>query len=134
MSCHVCDGLAGAEDRVVYDDPAWRAFQVAEVPGWVMLAPKEHVEGMWGLSDEQSARFGPALRDLSAAVKQATGADRVYLMYLGESAKHFHAGLFPLAPGAEPLVDNSRIAAAAVAGDPERAQSVRAAIRAALTG
>jgi diadenosine tetraphosphate (Ap4A) HIT family hydrolase len=130
VSCHVCDGLAGGEDRVVYDDPVWRAFQVAEVPGWIMLAPKEHVEGTWGLTDEQSERFGRALRDVSAAVKEATGADRVYCMYLGESARHFHAGLFPLQPGEEPLVDNSRIAAAAAAGDPGRAQATREAIRA----
>lgn len=134
MSCHVCDAVVGAEDRVVYDDRVWRAFQVADVPGWVMLAPTEHVEGAWSLTDEQAARFGGALRGVSAAVKRVTSADRVYCVYLGETAKHFHVGLFPLQPGDEPLFDNTRIVEASALGDADRARSVRDAIRARAGG
>ncbi len=133
MSCHICDGIAGPRERFVYEDEHWAAYRPIDVPGWVMLATKEHVEGTWNLTDAQAADFGRIARDASAAVKKAVGADRVHLVYLGETARHFHAGLFPVAEGRESLFANDRLLAAVKdESDAAAAAEVGAAIKAAL--
>jgi diadenosine tetraphosphate (Ap4A) HIT family hydrolase len=106
--CHVCKTLSDPQ-QVLYDAGPWAAFLVANVPGWVMLGTKEHVEGMWGLSDDEAAGFGPAVRTIGRAVKETTGAERVHLVYLGENALHFHVGFFPRQRGEPPLLENGRM-------------------------
>ena len=133
MSCHICDGISGPRERFVYEDEHWAVYRPIDVPGWVMLAPKKHVEGAWSLTDLQVADFGRIARDASAAVKEAVGADRVHLVYLGETARHFHAGLFPVAEGNEGLFANDRLLAAIKDNsDAAVAAEVGAAIKAAL--
>lgn len=130
--CHICDASADVESHV-YDDGAWVAFATANVPGWVMLATKEHLEGMWSLSADDAAGLGAATRAVSQAVKQATGAHRVHLVFLGESAIHFHLGFFPRAEGEAPLFDASPLVEASkTLVDPERARATAELIRVAL--
>lgn len=134
MSCHVCEAVASADhERVVYDRAGWLGYQLAEVPGWITLAPRQHVEGPDGLDDEQASAFGRALRDLARAVVQVTGATRAHVVYLGETARHFHASVFPRLAGEPALFGSEQLIAEIEAGaDPERAQACRAAIRAAM--
>jgi diadenosine tetraphosphate (Ap4A) HIT family hydrolase len=130
--CTICQIYASRE-RHVYDDGAWFAFATGDVPGWVMLASKEHAEGTWGLSAEQAAGLGPAIRAVGRAVKQATAAQRVHTVFLGEHALHFHLGFFPRADGEPPLLDNTPLVGAAQAdADPERARALEERIRAML--
>jgi diadenosine tetraphosphate (Ap4A) HIT family hydrolase len=133
-ACHVCATLTStSSDQLVYDDGLWAGYLVADVPGWVMLAAKQHVEGMWSLSPEQASGLGDAVRSIGSAVKATTGADRVHLVYLGQSAPHFHMGFFPRLAGEPALFDNARLADAARSQvDPERARTVGADIRAAI--
>jgi diadenosine tetraphosphate (Ap4A) HIT family hydrolase len=116
-----------------YDSGPWAAYLVADVPGWVILAARQHVEGMWSLSPEQASGLGQAVRSIGAAVKAVTGAELVHLVYLGASALHFHIGFFPRQPGEPALFDNTRLAEAAQNKvDSERARSVGSDIRAAI--
>jgi diadenosine tetraphosphate (Ap4A) HIT family hydrolase len=129
--CHVCRTLAEPEpEQIVYDEGPWFAFLAANVPGWVMLATKEHVDGMWGLSPEAAAGLGPLLQRFGAAVKDVTGADRVHLVYLGENALHFHVGFFPRLPGEPALLENGRmVEEVETLADPDRARELGAAVR-----
>jgi diadenosine tetraphosphate (Ap4A) HIT family hydrolase len=134
MSCHVCESLsAGDSEQLVYEDDDWVAFQVAAVPGWVTLATREHVEGADGLSASQADRLGGALRRLTGGLREVTGASRVHVVYLGESALHFHLALFPRRPEEPSLIGNDRIVAAVAEGaDAEQAESLRKALREAI--
>lgn len=110
--CHVCSMLSQDDpDRIVYEDDHWRAFLMADVPGWVMLASKRHAEGPWGLSSGEAEGLGPAVQSVGAAVRDATSADRVHTVFLGENSLHFHLGFFPRVPGEPSLFDNSTLAA-----------------------
>lgn len=131
MSCHICELLtAQAAERVVLDDEVWCAYQVADVPGWITLATRQHVDGPDALTDGQADSFGRHVRAIGAALKQATGAERVHVVYLGEAARHFHAGLFPRLAGQEPLLGNERVVAEVEsAADAARAASVRVHVR-----
>ena len=134
MSCHVCEAIHDApDDRRVLDLPDWSAYQIGEVPGWITLAPKVHVEGPDQLTDAQAGSLGEHLRHVGRAIRMATGAERIHVVYLGESARHFHASLFPRRFGQPPLLGNERlIAELAADADPDGAATARDAIRAAL--
>lgn len=122
--CHICATLAALPpERLVRDDGTWVVFNVADVPGWTMIAPHEHVDGIGGLSEDQAVSLGPLLREVGAAVRKATGAERVHVIYLGDSARHIHLGLFPRQAGEPGLLDNARM----VAEVGERQDAARAA-------
>src|SRR5437763_909283 len=135
MSCQVCDLLATrADDALVFDDELFAAVQIGEVPGWIMLATKEHVEGLEGFGDAHADGFGRFARRAVAALKEATAADRIGLVYLGEHARHFHLGLFPRQPDQPSLFSNDAlIAEMESGGDAAASASVRAAMRASLS-
>lgn len=133
-SCHICAAYADRE-RHVYDEGAWFAFESGDVPGWVMLGTKKHTEGMWSLSAEDATGLGPAIRAVGRAVKQATNAQRVHLVFLGEHALHFHLGFFPRAEGEAALLDNGPLLEAAqTRADAEQVRAVAARIRSTLAG
>jgi hypothetical protein len=99
-----------------------------------MLATNEHVGGMWNLSTEQADTLGPLLRAVARSVVEATGAHRAHMVYLGESALHFHLLFVPRKEDEPPLFDNSPLVGAAQTQlDPEHARSVAAYIRTALS-
>jgi diadenosine tetraphosphate (Ap4A) HIT family hydrolase len=93
----MCDMAAAATpEQVIYDDDAWTA-QIApgaDVPGWVLVRAKRHVEGLWDLSDDEAASLGPLHRKLAGAIRGECAAERVYVMSMGEHAAHFHTMLF----------------------------------------
>ena len=133
-ACHICH--AYENERHVYDTGPWFGWVVANVPGWVFLATKEHVEGIAALSPADAAPLGPAMQVLAAAVQAETGADRVQVVYLGENALHVHLGFFPRRPGEGPIVDNGPMLAelkerADAAAAQAFAERVRVAIAAA---
>ena len=132
--CHICATLTGGDpDLVIHDDGTWQVFNVAGVPGWAMLAPHEHVEGVGGLSDSQAQQLGPLLQRIGAAVKSATGAQRVHVVYLGDNGLHFHVGFFPRQEGEKGLLDNApMIAEVKARQDPVAARPLIEAIRAQL--
>jgi diadenosine tetraphosphate (Ap4A) HIT family hydrolase len=131
MACAICDTLAAPpEDTVVYEDDLFCAYQVADVPGWITIATKAHVEGPDEMDDAQAAGLGRVVRDVVRALKVATDAERVHVVYLGEHSRHLHAGLFPRAAGQPALLGNERLMAElGEAADPARAAAVRATVR-----
>jgi diadenosine tetraphosphate (Ap4A) HIT family hydrolase len=115
---------------MVLDDGPFLAFQMADVPGWIMLATKDHVEGVDGLPDATADALGLTTRRVVTAIKRATEAERVHVVYIGEHARHFHLALLPRRSGEPALVGNERMLAAIDSdADPAGSASVRIRIR-----
>lgn len=47
------------------------------------------------MTPEESATFGPLLSRLYAAIREVTGAERVYSLVFLEGVAHFHCHLIP---------------------------------------
>lgn len=61
-----------------------------EVPGWLVLALRRHAVDVTPLNEREASGLGVAIRLLSSAVAQASGAERVYLQAYGENERHWH--------------------------------------------
>jgi galactose-1-phosphate uridylyltransferase len=61
-----------------------------EVPGWLAVFPRRHVDAVDALSDLEADGLGGALRRVTAAVRAATGCEKVYAVSFGERLPHFH--------------------------------------------
>ncbi len=136
MSCDLCQRIeAAAPDTVVFGDERFVVFQAGDVPGWLTIATRRHAEGMDGLDDEEATELGRLLRRCAAALRSATGADRIHAVYLGENARHCHVGLFPRRPEQSSLFGNeSLLAEMRSLGDPAAASALRGTVRDALAG
>ena len=79
----------------------WRltASLVAEVPGFCYLEPVRHVPHITDLEGREAATFGVVLARVSAALKQATGAELVYVYVFGGGVPHLHVHLAPHTEG-----------------------------------
>jgi diadenosine tetraphosphate (Ap4A) HIT family hydrolase len=90
--CAMCElATSLADDAVAYRDDEWTIGMAVEVPGRPMLLTNAHIEGLDGLDDARAAAFGRLAARLTRAIKDVCGAERVYLVYQGEHAAHFHA-------------------------------------------
>ncbi|MCU1362150.1 MAG: hypothetical protein JWN99_3439 [Ilumatobacteraceae bacterium] len=87
--CHMCDRANGAEGIILRDEH-FTAFGLADRPGWVLYATNRHSDWAWGLTDDEAAAYGPFLKRLSGALKQASGTSHIYYVGLGENSLHFH--------------------------------------------
>lgn len=136
MSCDLCQRIEAAPpDTVVFADERFVVFQAGDVPGWITIASRRHAEGMDGLDDTEAAGLGEVLRRSMAALRSATGADRIHAVYLGENARHCHVGLFPRQPEQSSLFGNeSLLAEMGSLGDPAAAGALRGRLRDALAG
>jgi diadenosine tetraphosphate (Ap4A) HIT family hydrolase len=114
---------------LIHQDELWFALGLAGAPGWIMLATRRHGDGVDTLSDDEAATMGSISRMIGRSVRAATAADRVHVVYLGDTNKHFHLGFFPRQAGQEGLFPNDRMIAEMKAGDRAAAAELTAAIR-----
>jgi diadenosine tetraphosphate (Ap4A) HIT family hydrolase len=87
--CHMCDRANGSDGIILRDDH-FTAFGLADRPGWVLYATNRHSDWIWGLTDDEAAAYGPFLKRLSGALKEASGTSHIYYVGLGENSLHFH--------------------------------------------
>ena len=97
--CVVCETVA---DRfrppggVVYRDARFVAYGIpSPVLGYVIVASRRHVRGLYDLDDAEAAAFGPLLIRIQRAQMAALGADHAYAFVLGDKVPHFHAHVVP---------------------------------------
>jgi histidine triad (HIT) family protein len=82
----------------VYDDDRWSAYHAPlkqAVPGQLFLASKRHFLDAAEMKPEEASSLGGVLGKLTRAVKQATGAERVYTVTVVERTPHWHTWLIP---------------------------------------
>lgn len=132
-ACAICAMVADEpEDGWAYEDESWVAGMLAglEIPGWIVLALRRHATETAPLSEDEAAALGTAIRRVSAAVEDVTGAERVYLQVYGEIERHWHLLISARGPEIPPehrhvqfFVHRERYV------DPDEAQRVFEALR-----
>lgn len=107
--CVICRGRDGDKEleRVeVWEDRLWRltVSLSSETTGFSYLEPKRHIPYVTDLDGEEALTFGPALRRVTRALRDATGSEVVYIYVFGDGVPHFHVHLAPHVAG-DPLSD-----------------------------
>jgi diadenosine tetraphosphate (Ap4A) HIT family hydrolase len=92
----------------VWSNDLWRltTVTVGELAGYSYLSPKRHIRDLTELDGDEAATFGEVLASTSRAIRDATGAELVYLYAFGEGVDHFHVHLAPHREPGSPLVDD----------------------------
>lgn len=87
---------------LVYEDDETMAFVALHYTnkGQVLVIPKDHVENIYGFSEELVARWMLTIKKMAIAVKNATDADGVNLIMNNEEAAgqvvfHAHMHIIP---------------------------------------
>lgn len=98
--CPMCRGAAAdaeLERAQVWEDALWRltVSLASEVAGFAYLEPKRHIGFITDLDGAEAATFGTALARCSRALKEAAGAEVVYLYVFGDGVPHLHVHLAP---------------------------------------
>lgn len=103
-ACPMCRAAAADEEleRIeVWQDAHWRltVSLSSEVAGFAYLEPKRHIRSITELDGPEAASLGPALARSTNALKDAAGADVVYVYIFGDGVPHLHLHLAPHRPG-----------------------------------
>jgi diadenosine tetraphosphate (Ap4A) HIT family hydrolase len=109
--CAICLGPATDPEleRVqIWEDRLWRVSMSTSgyTTGFAYLEPKRHIPHITDLDGQEAQTFGTVLARVSAALKQASGAEIVWLYVFGGGIPHLHVHLAPHRQG-DPL--NSQI-------------------------
>ena len=92
----------------VWSDELWRltCSNASEVAGFSYLEPRRHISDITELDGDEAASFGPTIAAASKAIKDATGAELVYVYVFGDGVPHLHVHLAPHRTVGSPLVSD----------------------------
>jgi len=98
--CPACRGTDGDPElhrTEVWSDARWRLTTSlsSEVLGFSYLEPRRHITAITALDGEEAATLGDVLGRCSAAVRDATGAEQIYVYVFGSGIPHLHLMLAP---------------------------------------
>lgn len=83
----------------VWRDTLWRLTTSIgpgdPTPGFSFLEPLRHIRYVHEMDGQEAASFGPVLARCTAALKEATSAELVYVYVFGGSIPHLHIHLAP---------------------------------------
>jgi diadenosine tetraphosphate (Ap4A) HIT family hydrolase len=87
----------------VFEHPKFRVTPCddAGIPGYLILHPAEQREWLFDAGAEQLQAIGPALAFAAKAVREVTGAERVYYALFAELNRNAHFHVFPRTPELE---------------------------------
>ncbi len=97
-TCTTCDLLARRDAGAVplwdsiHRTPFWdvvHSYNTA-LPGWLVLVVRRHIEAVDELTDDEAAELGLLIKRVSAALRQATGCVKTYVMQFAEAEGHPH--------------------------------------------
>ncbi|MBX3355164.1 MAG: hypothetical protein KF724_05640 [Phycisphaeraceae bacterium] len=63
--------------------------------GWLIVDLDRHAEGWHAIDSDEASEFGHLMQRLSSALREASGAERIYLLSFTEMVPHLHAHLAP---------------------------------------
>lgn len=97
MICRGVDGDVEIGRIQVWEDSLWRVTVSldSEVEGFAYLEPKRHISYITDLDGEEARTFGEVVARVSRALRDATGAELVYVYVFGGSIPHLHVHLAP---------------------------------------
>jgi diadenosine tetraphosphate (Ap4A) HIT family hydrolase len=100
-TCPACDIVAGRRavpGGIVFSEGGLVLHALdgpSPIPGWVVLNAERHCRAIHDLDDEAAAALGPLARRVARALREALGAEHVYLFAIGDLLHHFHLHLVP---------------------------------------
>ncbi|MBD2260493.1 diadenosine tetraphosphate hydrolase [Pseudanabaena sp. FACHB-2040] len=103
--CLACQTLAGqvtVPGGTIAENEWWLADHCVSAygVGAVVVKSKQHRENLWDLSSAESASLGPFLQQISQAISEALGAERVYVgLWVDQPPYHVHFVVQPRYPG-----------------------------------
>jgi diadenosine tetraphosphate (Ap4A) HIT family hydrolase len=105
LLCRVADADAFFGRRRVWEDEYWRLSVVLHgaVAGFAHLEPRRHIPYITDLDGPEAATLGAVLARVTAVMRTATAADKIYVYVFGDRVPHLHLNLAPQRPGG-PLV------------------------------
>ena len=84
--------------RVYEDDKTFAFLDInPRSPGHTLVVPKLEVDELFDLPAEDFEALWASVRMIGAAIKQALGCDRVFVMVIGIDVPHAHIHLIPSA-------------------------------------
>jgi diadenosine tetraphosphate (Ap4A) HIT family hydrolase len=92
-----------APDEWLFQDERWSVGNsywppdmspVKIIPGMVTIQARRHLN-VYDMDEDDWLSVGPLVGRVLQAVRQATGAARVYFIELGEGLPHFHINFLP---------------------------------------
>jgi diadenosine tetraphosphate (Ap4A) HIT family hydrolase len=105
-TCVLCRGVEGDPElgRIqVWQDDLWRLttsiHPTETARGFSFLEPKRHIPDITALDGEEAAAFGSVIGTVTAALKEVTGAELVYVHVFGGHIDHLHLHLAPHTEG-----------------------------------
>jgi diadenosine tetraphosphate (Ap4A) HIT family hydrolase len=102
LLCSPHEAAAVFHRRTVWESELWRLSLIEEgspVLGFGHLEPKRHIPYLTDLDGDEAVTVGPVLARISTVLKEATGAEFVYVYVFGERVAHLHFNLAPHSPG-----------------------------------
>ncbi|MDQ3690904.1 MAG: HIT family protein [Chloroflexota bacterium] len=98
--CLLCTGARADEElgrTMVWEDLLWRLSMARRgyTTGFGYLEPKRHIPHITDLDGEEAATFGIVLGRATRALKEAAGAELVWVYVFGGGIAHLHVHLAP---------------------------------------
>lgn len=112
ISCDIVSGRIRPSGGIVLVEGPFVVYGFPEpcpVRGYVIVASKRHVRGLYDLSDAEATALGPLLSRIQNAQKAALGADHAYVYVIGDKVPHFHAHVVPRFPDSPPHLRGARL-------------------------
>src|SRR5574338_1203142 len=104
-NCFICRKHAGLEEAppggYIYADELW---MLCHAPGrlgplgTLFIESRRHFLDYGAMTLEEAARLGPLLQRAYAALRELTGAERIYQLSTEEGQPHLHMWLVPRRP------------------------------------
>lgn len=99
--CAECAAIRGdrlPEGGFLFENPDFVVHGVlggSPLPGWIVIAPRRHLESIAELSARQQARWFELAALVDQAQRAALGAEKVYIALFAEVIPHLHLHLVP---------------------------------------
>ncbi|HEV7897480.1 MAG TPA: hypothetical protein VGP31_06505 [Planosporangium sp.] len=136
LLCRVNDADAYFRRRRVWEDEHWRLSVVLHgaVVGFAHLEPHRHIPFISDLDGPEAATLGAVLARVTAVMRTATAADKIYVYVFGDRVPHLHVNLAPHRPGDALIGGPGLIRPDARQADPAAHEAAATTIEHALAG
>ena len=97
-TCFICRKHNGQETAppggYIYEDEHWKVCHFPakqSILGRIVLESRRHFLDFSEMTEEEAGAYGVVIKNLYSALKQVTGAERVYSLITIDGVPHFHA-------------------------------------------
>ncbi|HEY9784203.1 MAG TPA: HIT family protein [Candidatus Obscuribacterales bacterium] len=97
-NCPICRRQKSTDlDSVVFESENWivRHSPETNILGYLLVEAKRHYLDLSEATAAEASTFGPVCKEMAAAIRKITRAERVYSFSLNEAVPHFHTHLIP---------------------------------------